>query len=408
MSDPPTPDAPGDSQTQKSITAVAAELRACLTPLVHALAGAPPRPIRLSQGPGLDKSLASRLVQATKTGNDLAFLHQVPSPTGLRILVERSRGLADASLLNDLQAAIQRFEALLDTLPGGRQTLDAHMGEASSAIRERREQMARQASFKAQSFLFGHFCDTLVTALFIVPSARAGFVDVIEVHRRIGLQRLAASTPLPLLSVHTASDPEGPGMMPLRGEAGSQRAADYLVAAACSRPLPVLEVVREGATTTFVLAPGGTAPMPARVTTAWRVTSAETLVQTQAWNIVRNYMLHTPCQTLVRDLYIAHGLWPDAWPVIDFSLPGPSGTPPVVVEPGQPHLRRLNLTARIEQLPPGAAGFALDGVDDQRLAIEQALSLAGLDPGSLRGWRCRMSHPVPLIEMQLAVRFGAR
>jgi hypothetical protein len=408
MSEPPAPDATRDTQAQRSIAAVAAELRACLTPLVHALAGTPPRPIRLTQGPGLDKSLASRLVQATKTGDDLAFLHQVPSPTGLRILVERSRGLADGSLLNDLQAAIQRFEALLDTLPGGRQTLDAHMGEASSAIRERREQMARQASFKAQSFLFGHYCDTLITAMFIVPSARAGLIDVIEVHRRIGLQRLAASTPLPLLSVHTAADPEGPGMMPLRGEAGSQRADDYLVDAACSRPLPALEVVREGATTTFVLAPGGTVPMPARVTTAWRVIGAETLVQTQAWNIVRNYMLHTPCQTLVRDLYIANGLWPDAWPVVGFYLPGPSGTPPVVVEPGQPHLRRLNLTARIEQRPAGATGFALEGVDDQRLAIEQVLALAEVPADSLRGWRCRMSHPVPLIEMQLALRFAAR
>jgi hypothetical protein len=80
----------------------------------------------------------------------------------------------------------------------------------------------------------------------------------------------------------------------------------------------------------------------------------------------------------------------------------------VVVEPGQPHLRRLNLTARIEQRPAGATGFALEGVDDQRLAIEQVLALAEVPADSLRGWRCRMSHPVPLIEMQLALRFAAR
>ena len=80
--------------------------------------------------------------------------------------------------------------SLLDRLPGGRQALDARMGESSSAIREKREQMARQASFKAQSFLFGHYCETLTTALFVLPSAQPGRVDVIEVHRRIGLQQL--------------------------------------------------------------------------------------------------------------------------------------------------------------------------------------------------------------------------
>jgi hypothetical protein len=97
---------------------------------------------------------------------------------------------------------VRRFETLLDRLPGGRQALDARMGESSSAIREKREQMARQASFKAQSFLFGHYCETLTTALFVLPSAQPGRVDVIEVHRRIGLQRLTPTMAVPLLSVH--------------------------------------------------------------------------------------------------------------------------------------------------------------------------------------------------------------
>lgn len=395
-------------QTTQRIADVAARLRACLTPLVAALAGTPPRPIRLTQGVGLDKSLASRLVQATRAASNLDFLHTVPSPTGLRILLEHARGLVDARLLADTEATVRHFEELLDTLPGGRQTLDAHMGEASSAIRERREQIARQASFKAVSFLFGHCCETLTTALFVLPSASDGKVDVIEVHRRIGLQRLSASMALPLLSVQTRKGPDdgGPRMVPLGRPEPSAAPSDYLVAGACSLPLPDLKVVQEDRLTTFVLEPGSTA-LPACVTTAYRVLRADTLVQTQAWNVIRNYMLHTPCRTLVRDVFVANGLWPDAWPQVGFYLPGPSGTPLVTIEPGQPHLRRVNLTARIEQLPPGAPGFELDGVADQRLAIVQALSDAGVDPTAFRGWRCRMGYPVPLIEMQLALRFAA-
>ena len=140
----------------RNIARVAAALRASLTPIVHALAGDPPRPMRLTQGPGLDKSLASRIVQAVRTHNDSEFLHTVPSPTGLRILIQHAAGLAGASLLRDMEAAVNRCESLIDALPGGRQTLDAQMGEASTVIRERREQIARQAAFKAQSVRFGH------------------------------------------------------------------------------------------------------------------------------------------------------------------------------------------------------------------------------------------------------------
>jgi hypothetical protein len=387
---------------------VAAALRAGLTPLLHALAGTPPRPVRLMRGPGLDKSLASRLVQAARAESDTDFLHKVPSPTGLRILLEKARGLVDAGLLRDAAGAIEGFEALLDTLPGGRQALDAQLGERSGGIRERREQMARQASFKAQSFLFGHFCETLTTALFVTPSHEAGRVDVIEVHRRLGLRRLAASTALPLLSVHTGGAGDGPRMTDLTGNALADSAGDFLVEGACSRPLPDLQVVREGATTTFVLRPGEQVPVPARLTTAWRVLRAERVAQTRPYNILRNYMLHTPCQTLVRDIFVADGLWPDASPQVGFYLPGPSGTPQVLIEPGQPHLRRVNLTARIEQLPPGPAGFELDGVADQRAALHEALARAQIDPASFRGWRCRMAYPVPLIEMQLALRFARR
>lgn len=391
--------------------AVARELRGGLRPLLALLAGTPPRPVRLTQGIGLDKSLASRLVQALRAESDAAFLHQVPSPTGLRILLDRARGRADASLLGDLEAAVRRFDALLDRLPGGRQALDAQIGQSLAPVREKREQIARQASFKAQSFLFGHFCDTLTTALFVLPSARAGRVDAIEVHRRIGLQRVTPSQAVPLLSVNAGQGAGGedtPRMVPLVPGAPASLAASYLLAEASSAALPALDVVHEGTTTTFVLPPGRDAAPPARITTAWRVLRAESATPDAAWTVLRNYMLHTPCRTLVRDLWLADGLWPDAWPLVGFYLPGPSGTPPVAVEPGQPHLRRVNLSARIEQRPEGTAGFELDEAADQAQAIATALEQAGAGGHRWRGWRCRMTHPLPLIEMQLALRFAGR
>ena len=118
-------------------------------------------------------------------------------------------------------------------------------------------------------------------------------------------------------------------------------------------------------------------------------------------------MLHTPCRTLVRDVFLADGLWPDAFAQVGYYLPSPSGTPAVDLDPGQPHYRRVNLTTHIEQRPHGAEGYALPGVADQRTTLEAVLARAGIDPRGFRGWRCEMAYPVPLIEMKLAFRFAS-
>ena len=241
-----------------------------------------------------------------------------------------------------------------------------------------------------------------------MPSADGEHVDVLEVHRRLGLQRLSAGAALPLLSVQTRAtgSPAGdaPMMTSVDGDSQTRRPQDFLIAEACSAPLPAMEVVEDGPMSTFVLA-AADGPAPARLTTALRVLRAEHLRQAGAYTVLRNYMLHTPCRTLVRDVYLAPGLWPDAWPQVGFYLPGPTGTAVAQPEPGQPHLRRVNLTARIEQLPLGADAYALPGVPDQAEALGAVLLRAGLAGTAFRGWRCRMTYPVPLIEMQLAFRF---
>lgn len=391
-------------------TTVAAALREALAPVLHALAGKPPRPVRLMRGIGLDKSLASRLVQAVRADSDEQFLHLLPSPTGLRILIERSRGEhAAAPGLPALERGVEAFATLLDALPGGRQALDARLGEGQSSIRERREHMARQASFKAVSFLFGHYCETLTTSLFLFLGEDGERVDAIEVHRRLGLCRVTPGTPLPLLSLHTEADAEeAGGVTPVDGgPAGARDSADahrYFVPEGCSLPLPAMEVQREGRTNVFLLGPRQVEP-PARLTTAVRMPGVEPRHPRQASTVVRQYMLHTPCHRLVREIYLAEGLWPDASPQIGFYLPGPTG---VVLAPpplGEPHHRCLNLSAPVEQLPAALSPNCLTGVTDHAAVLTAALRRAGKAGVRFRGWRCQTTYPVPLVEMMVGFRF---
>lgn len=399
-----------DDTAAEHIAAVAADLRLQLTPLIEALAGSPPRPVRLMRRIGLDKTLASRLVQATRAGSDSQFLHAAPSPTGLRILLERSAGQADDALRRAAAAAVDRFEVLLDTLPGGRQALDALLGATSASIRRKREHVARQASFKAVSFLFGHYCETLVTTLVIVPSATPGRVDLLELHRRIGLRRLTPSVPVPLLSLiahaPAAAPADAPCVTDLKGDAQTRRPEDFLIAAASSAPLPALRVVDEGAMVSFVLEPAPPSRTPQRLTSAIRVLRAADVVPAEAFAVVRRYMLHTPCSTLVRDIFLAEGLWPGARLQVGFYLPGPTGSPDVLLEPGLAHHRQVHLTCHVEHLPPGPPDHDLRDVPDQTQTLRDVLARLGLDGLAFRGWRCAMAYPVPLVEMQIAFRFA--
>lgn len=395
---------------------VAAALREALVPLLDALAGQPPRPVRLMRRIGLDKSLASRLVQAVRAESDSQFLHLLPSPTGLRILIDRSRNEpAAVPWLPAVERSVEAFAALLDALPGGRQALDARLGEDLSSIRERREHMARQASFKAVSFLFGHYCETLSTAIFLFPTGDGRHVDAIEVHRRLGLRRITPGTALPLLSLYAPPQPDeeadqAPQLTPVDGSAsGSNSQADahrYFVPEGCSLPLPALDVEREGDSCTFLLGAQSPDPLPARLTTALRIARAKPLKPEAPHLIVRNYMLHTPCQRLVREIYVADGLWPDALPHIGFYLPGPTGITLTAPPPGAPHYRRLNLSAPIEQLPTASTIAPLTGVTDHASVMAAVLHRAGLDQIGFRGWRCQTPYPVPLVEMQLGFRFA--
>ena len=173
----------------KQIEAIGAELRKTLTPVLEAVAGVSPRPTRISRAIGLDKSLASRLVRAADSTSDLDLMHLVPSPGGLRIFADLAKRYADPASVLNLLAATERFEELLDNVPGGRASIDAQLSESSDVALLKREHIAKQASFKAMSFLLGHFCDVVTTTLFLVPSRDPRRVDGIEIQRRIGLRR---------------------------------------------------------------------------------------------------------------------------------------------------------------------------------------------------------------------------
>lgn len=385
------------------IEVVGAELRTALLPILSHVAGPRPTPTRLTRTIGLDKSLASRLIRATQAASDLDLMHIVPSPAGLRILADLAGVMAPADKIGELLRAIDRFAMMLESTPGGRAAIDALISESSPDVREKREHIAKQASFKAMSFLLGHFCDTLTTALFLVPSENGRTIDGIEVHRRVGLRRMRPSTPLALLSIAIAPEDQRPGdsiyFDTLDGAKLHDGARDFVLPEFSSQPLSGLEVVEDSNVTTLVLPGDPSIRMPSQITYAFRVRNGWTLEQKELIHTLRGYVLHVPCRQLVRDVFVAESLFPDASPRVSFVLPGPRVATHPPREDGSRHFTEVDLSTSIEHLPSGAHAFTVAGVPDQTAAVRHVLEKAGHGATRFRGWRCSITYPVPLVEM---------
>jgi hypothetical protein len=387
----------------EQVREVGRSLRASLHQPLEELGGVPPRPARLIRATGLDKSLASRLIRSVRSESEDEFLHLVPSPTGLRIFAGSARPLVDHAAMEALDSAIDRFQQLLDGTPGGRDAIESLISESSPDVRGRREHVAKQATFKSMSFLLGHFCEALATSLFLVPSRNEQTIDGIEVQQRIGLRRLRPSTPLALLSILTPPGDEPPGgstwIETLDGGLGTFAPQDFLLPQFSSDPPPDLEVLVNGPTTTFQLPGDPTVTAPARLTTAFRIRNGWSLQPSGRLQPVRGYVLHMPCRTVVRNVFVAEELFPGGTPRVAFRLPTPGGYQLPEHDDERRHPGTIDLSASIEQLPAGTRAFDVAGIPEARGAVLHALERAGFAGTRFRGWRCTLTYPVPLIEM---------
>lgn len=379
------------------------ELRRAIMTVLEAVAGPQPRPTRVSRAIGLDKSLSSRLVRAVQSSSDLDLMHLVPSPGGLHIFADLATRVADPASISNLLVATERFEALLDAVPGGRASIDAQISESSQVALSKREHIAKQASFKSMSFLLGHFCDVLSTTLFLVPSADGRRVDGIEIHRRIGLRRMRPSTPLALLSIwgdpDDAMSENAISFDTLDGERGNTNPAGFLLPDYSTQPIPDLEVVRDGDMTTLVLAGDPSLHTPTQLTSVFCIRNGWPVTPEARLQSLRGYVLHTPCRRVVREVYIADSVYDDAAPQVSFVLPGPGAARRPPRQGGPRHFTEVDLTAQIEPLSFGPHSYNIPGVTNHSAVVRHVLHRTGQGMTRFRGWRCSMTYPVPLVEM---------
>ena len=387
------------------IRSVAEDLRGHLDPIVREVAGSIPRPSRLVSELEIDKSLASRLTRALRSEDPLEFMNLLPSPTGLGIFLSaaRSAGIG-REVCRAAEDSVDRFRLLLETLPGGRATLDAAISASSGEARARSERNAKQAVYRAMSYLVGIRCDSIATMFAMQPASDGRMVDCLDLHQRTGLRRLRPTAPLGVSSVRLHPPANGNTPLPSMETLGGEPAAGVeglFLPEYCSPDLPEFHMFQDGPITTIALSESDP-PLesPLNLTSAMVFRNALERYRTEEMGTEwRGYLLHSPCKTLVRDVYIHEDLYPGMVPDITLHIPSPKGAE-TVRHPGlHGRLNTLDMATPVESLGLGLNNIAIRGTHRYPELVRHVFKRAGWDASRFRGYRARVTYPVPMILM---------
>ena len=386
-----------------SIETVGGQLQESLRALT-AGAGGTTRPSNLVRNLGLDKSLAGRIVRALRSETAAEFLHWVPSPQGLRIVLDRAAkaGVGEAAVREGSEA-VSRFQSLIEQTVGGRATIDAHIGDSRVEVRRRREETCKQSVYRGMSYLLGYSADCISTTLIIGPSGDGESLDAIELHHRVGMRRVRPKTPLAFLSVRfpASGGPSDPAILSLEGRPGAEDPLGLMLPAFSGSRLPRLEILRENGHTVFVLPeddPSLAEPVNLssgfHIRRGWPASRASGVD-----NVARGYLLHYPCRLLVRDLFLAESVFGSLPPELTIELPNPAGGSPNPPKGRMARVSTLDFDAPLRNLQPGLRDLWVRGAPRYEDLVRHGFERAGWDPAAFRGYRCTMSYPVPMLMM---------
>lgn len=151
--------------------AVGAELARTLGSVLAALPRAPLRPSQLVQELGVNRAVASRVLQATGKRDPLEVMHLIPGPEPLRKIVRSALGKGvDPGLAEEAEQAIHAFDLFIRNEAGTRAALDALISASLPGARERFELASKYSVHKGLSQLKGAQAEHWLGVAVVVPS----------------------------------------------------------------------------------------------------------------------------------------------------------------------------------------------------------------------------------------------
>lgn len=387
---------------QERASAVAAQLRERLLPIVVAVTGERMRPVALARGLSIDSTLAARVIRAIRADDHVSFMNEIPAPGSLRILLEAARAKVGDAACDEAAESVELFAKLIDEFPGGRVALDAAMGALDDRTLQRNVRTASQTVHRSMAAVLGYQADAMLTTIVMQPGADGQTTDHMYLLGKYGVRRLRASSPITVFGRRGDVSPdERPGyrVETLDGQVEPENGNAYLLTEFCTRPVPPLSLYRTERANLYTISEN--------------VPAVNTPVSLVAGQLVRSSSLRyasegtgyqwesqvprMPCRVLVNDVFVHEDLIYKP-PVVTATLHTIADGPH---RPDAPAFRLDNVDVRptLTPLGRGLGGTATRDIPRYGELLSTAFARVGWDASKFVGYRCRVAYPIPLVSV---------
>ncbi|MCB9913990.1 MAG: hypothetical protein H6828_02435 [Planctomycetes bacterium] len=346
-------------------------LRGALTELLAALGEDPRLPQEISRRYGINKNLAWKVCKIINSTDAYSSAQHVPGLGGVKILLRAlEKGGAPAEELEAVEAAMSRFERMVQVHVGDRANLDLYVASVQpGGVHSPQLEANRRMAYLGNSATWGVQARLGFTLRLVAPNAQEPErADLASVGGLLGFRRLRPTASWAVLRMQTLSENlEIRNTRHLPIDPGVAEDEPPLVREFCSDPLPSTRSLQEADTTTLELCEGPVGNTAALDVVFGTIDRALVPVSGDGdLSVGEHYCrLETPAETVQFDLLVHRDLpFPlppklctysllqgkTLFPLSEnrrFHLPGTSdvqelgGSPPVVASPLVPRYGRL-------------------------------------------------------------------
>lgn len=382
----------------ESLVPLGDRLRSALASLVTALPPGPRTPTALARRLGINRVIASRLLNAIVRPDPLEVIQRLPGPESLRTIV---RGCAELGVPRELTStaddAIDDFAGAIGTLFGTRDALHAAISSQSGLLQARFELDSRYHVFKGMRQVLGIEAETWLTCMFFAPTLDDDVhLDVTTIHGALGMRRLRPDANLtftfgpPYHEPGARSDPSRSSIdlrpyytrapAPLETDLVDGRLHHRLIHDALGRDAVVdMLAVSHNARGSQRFAPAARPRRGAAI------------------------FVDVPAKLLVCDVLVHETVFPGVTPELLVYVPGARGP----ADPNDPRrdIDRISVQDRVVAVAAGADRFDLPEVPRYGAMVDLVSRAIAHPPESFRVFRLLMPYPVH--GFQFVVAFDA-
>ncbi len=377
------------------IFAVGNRLLTGLSPVVSALSQNEARPNQLASRLGVDKVLTSRLLKAMRSADPVSAVHRMPGPDPLRRLLRASeRAGVDADLLEEANAAVDRFESLIRDDVGDRGTLEAIISAWIPEARREFELRRKQSAYRALSQLRGSHCNAISASVFLHPSEDGEHIDLVWLSGLHGLQRARPNASARLTTRRFAAETSARAPCTLDGRPVDSLEG-LLLPEFCSHPLPDMQVETVGEVVHYSLAGNTYGPRSSVDVMFAELNRGELERFIPADSQRRRFMfaeVSTPTRTIQFDAFVHKDLGGDAMPRVDVYDTAFEGV--ASVNDRKRDIDRLGLMESVQPLGWGISSVRSPDVTRYADAVTHVFDQVGWSPNEFHVFRCRCEYPL--------------